>query len=126
MERPPPSGSTDALTAARALRSAAGFTDRARRADAIWDGIRSLRPRPRDVTRVLETLEDDGIGDVPVPGPEILLASARRLERLASTAEGVDGAPGTGPGRARIPALRADQPTTRKRRRRRHRRRSRS
>jgi hypothetical protein len=114
---------TTALAAASALRSAAELTDPTRRAEAVWDGLGRLSPSLRWTASVVDRLEDDGRGDVGVPGPRVLLATARQLEGMAATARGMDGREGPDPGRIRRPALRADRPTTRQRTRRRHRRR---
>jgi hypothetical protein len=115
-----------ALAAATALREAARLTDPADRADAVWDGLGRLRPAPAGAASIVERLEDDGVGDAGVPDARLLIAAARDLEQIVSTARGVEGHSRPDPGRVRSPALRADGPTTRERTRRRHRRRLRN
>lgn len=112
-----------ALAVATAFRQAALLTDPADRADAVWDGLGRLRPPPAGAASIVERLEDDGVGDAGVPDARQLMAAARDLEEIVSTARGVEGQGRPDPGRVRSSALRADGPTTRERTRRRHRRR---
>lgn len=115
-----------ALAAASAVRSAAALTDPARRVEAVAEALGRLSPPSRREASIVDRLEDDGCGDVGVPGPRALRASARELEEAAATTWGLGGRPGPDPGRDRTSAPRADGPTRRERTRRRHRRRLRT
>src|SRR5262245_11181408 len=92
-----------ALAAATALRQAALLTDPADRADAVWDGLGRLRPPPAGAASIVERLEDDGVGDAGVPDARLLMAAARDLEEIVSTARGVEDRSRPDPGRVRSP-----------------------
>jgi hypothetical protein len=103
---------TAALAAAATLRRAARLSNPARRADAVWAAVVRLRRGPPSAVAIVNRLEDDGHGDMGIPGARLLMASARDLDKIVSTAYGleVQGRPDSG--RVRSRALRADGPTT--------------
>lgn len=100
------------MAAAAGLRKAARFTDPARRADAVSAALVRLRSGPGAAVAIVRRLEDDGVGHAAVPAARLLIASARDLEKIASTAYGLEGRSRPDSGRVRSRALRADGPTT--------------
>jgi hypothetical protein len=103
---------TATMAAAAGLRRAARFTDPARRADAVWAALARLRAAPTATVAIVTRLEDDGGGNVDVPGARHLMASARDLEEIAATVNGLEGRSRPDSGRVRSRALRPDGPTT--------------
>lgn len=100
------------MAAAAGLRRAARFSDPARRADAVWAALVRLRSGQTATIAIAARLEDDGAGYGEVPCVQLLMASARGLEEIASTAVGLDFRSRPDSGRVRSRALRADGPTT--------------